>query len=108
MRERALTSAVLHGADIPDALVLRLAQTDTAPEVRLAALRAFNRLVTRDREAVRSAAQNAVNDADPSVQSAAHEILSHLAATDNAPDGFDFMTTDSTGTPANVAEDAAP
>lgn len=91
VRERALNSAMSHGVRVPNELVLRLALTDVAPEVRFAALRAFAQLAARDHHAVRVAAQNAVNDSDPSVQSTAYEILAHIDALERTPEDDDFF-----------------
>lgn len=107
VRERALNAAVTHDVDLANDQLLRLVQTDAAPAVRLAALRAFAKSAALDRDAVRSAAQYAVNDADPSVQSTAHEILAHVTAMDSTPDDFDFLTIGNSAalsdTPAEVA-----
>lgn len=107
VRERALNAAVVHDVDFDNDQVLRLMETDTAPAVRLAALRAFAKSAALDRDAVRSAAQYAVNDADSSVQSMAHEILAHVTAMENAPDDFDFLAIGNNAAVLDTPADAA-
>ncbi len=96
-------------ADVPnDTGPLRAALHDTEPEVRLAALRAFARTAALDRDAVRSAVQYAVNDADPSVQSAAHEILAHVTAMENATNDFDLLTIGNNAAVSETPADSVP
>lgn len=108
VRERALNASVVHNVDLAIDQLLRLLQGDTAPAVRLAALRAFARTAALDRDAVRSAAQYAVNDADPSVQSAAHEILAHVTAMENAINDFDLLTMGNNADVSETPADSAP
>ena len=108
VRERALNTAMSHGMKVPDELVLRLAQTDAAGAVRFAALRAFAQLAAQDRNAVRVAAQIAVNDTDPSVQSTAYEILAHIEALDHMSEVGDFINTSGNGSSVDRFEEVAP
>lgn len=107
VRERALNAAIEHGVELANEQVLRMVQTDVAPAVRLVALRAFAKLAALDQDAVRSAAQYAVNDPDPSVQSTAHEILAHVTAMENTPDNFDFLTIGNNAAVLDSPADAA-
>lgn len=92
VRLQALAETVVSTTILPIPVLQDLSRTDPAAEVRMAALLELARSAN-DRQAVRVAAEFAVNDPDLSVQSTAQEMLQTVDALDRGADELPLLTT---------------
>ena len=80
VRTRALSAALNSGVDLPTQSLVDLLMHDKSPKVRFLSLDAM-----ADSPEGEAMAEYALNDPDPHVQNAAHEILEHLGRPTSTP-----------------------